>query len=272
MKTHRLLLIVLLTTVFSMQAQKKKELLSEIKKYSTQIKKLKVALASTEQRERLAEKKIATLTEQNLATEQEKQELLKTISGFTSVSKQKAANLSTSLQTIKEKDRQLKIINDALAAAENSKLKQLTTVRDSLGTLGKIGFKNGILRIEINNSELYGNSNHATTLTETGKQTIEKLGGFLKHYPEYHIAIEGNSKDSSFENAQNNIQDNWDLSAIQVAAIARILHNNCSINPNRIKVVSNGEYQTQGINTTTNIIIQPKFKAFYELVKETMKQ
>jgi len=272
MKTHRLLLIVLLTTVFSMQAQKKKELLSEIKKYSTQIKKLKVALASTEQRERLAEKKIATLTEQNLATEQEKQELLKTISGFTSVSKQKAANLSTSLQTIKEKDRQLKIINDALAATENNKLKQLTTVRDSLGTLGKIGFKNGLLRIEINNNDLYNNEDLNTKLTETGKQAIEKLGDFLKYYTEYKITIEGNSNALNFDDSKKMIQDNWDFSALQVSSIARILHNNCSINPNRIKVVSNGEYQTQGINTTTNIIIQPRFKAFYELVKETMKQ
>lgn len=271
MKHHKILIFFFFLVSVGTYAQKKKDLLNKIQEYSSQIKDLKLQLVSVEQKQRLAEDKIEKLELQNLSVEKEKKDLLKTISSFTSVSKQKADNLSTSLETIKEKDQQLKVINDALADIENNKLNQLTKVRDSLGTLGKVGFVNGILYLKIPNKELFGNDNYATSLDETGKKTIEKLGDFLKHYPQYNIAIEGNSNALNLESTSNYIKDNWDLSASQITAVAKILHNNCNINPQRITVIANAQYKTQGLNTFTNIIIQPSFDEFYKLIKETMK-
>lgn len=271
MKHYKLLIVLFFSVFMGMQAQKKKDLLNEIKKYSTQVNELKLELASMQQKQRLTEDKIESLNQQNLAVEKEKKELLKTMSSFTSVSKQKADNLSTSLETIKEKDEQLKVINEALANMENSKLQQLTKVRDSLGTLGKVGFYNGMLYLKIPNKDLYTNESQSVTLTDTGKKAIEKLGGFLKHFPEYKITIEGNSNALSLDYTSSTIKDNWDLSALQISAIARVLHTDCTISPKRIKAVANAQYETQGLNTFTNIVIQPGFDAFYKTVKETMK-
>lgn len=271
MKNYSLLIIVIFLGTFSISAQKKKDLLIEIETIKKEVKNLNFELSRLKQREELTAKKLENATKQNLTVEQEKQDLLKTISGFTSVSKQKAENLTSSLETIKQKDRQLKIINDALAAAENNKLQQLTTVRDSLGTIGKIGFKNNVLIMTIPNTNLFGNDDKAINMTLLGKQTIEKLGGFLKHYPQYSIVIEGNSNALTFDEKENYLKDNWDLSALQATAIARTLHANCNINPNRIEVAAKSEYNTKGIETKTRIIFKPTFDAFFELVKETMK-
>ena len=271
MKKIRLLILVLFIGAFSVTAQKKKELLNNIENLREEVKSLNFELTRLKQREQLTAKKLENATKQNVTVEQEKQQLLKTISGFTSVSKQKAENLTSSLETIKQKDRQLKIINDALAAAENNKLQQLTTVRDSLGTIGKIGFKNDVLILEIPNTDLFGNDDKAVNTTLLGEKAIEKIGAFLNHYPKYTISIEGNSNALTFDEKENYLKDNWDLSALQATAIARTLQANCNINPNRIEVAAKSEYNTKGIETKTCIIFKPTFDAFFELVKETMK-
>jgi len=273
MKKSIALFFILFSGVLLTQAQKKKELLDEITALRNQVKNTQLELINSKKREKLTLNKFEKSKDQIREAEKENQELLKTISGFTSVSNQKADNLSRSLETIKQKDTQLKVVNDALAKAEEEKLKQLTIFRDGLGTIGKVGFKNNVLVIEIPNTSLYGEENDtAIVLTESGIKNIQKIGDLLTKHPEYHIIIEGNSNAITFEKEALLLKDNWDLSALQGATIARALHTDYKIDPKRIEISAKSEYNTSGVETETRIIIKPKFRAFFSLIKENMKQ
>ena len=270
MKKSIVLIVLLLSGIVTVQAQKKKDLLTKIEKLRNQVKHIELQLSESQQRERLTAEKLQFSNAQTEEIQTENLQLLQTIDGFTSVSKQKANNLTASLETIKQKDAQLKVVNDALAAAENEKLRQLTIFRDGLGTIGKIGYQNNILVIAISNTSLYGEDDTAIKLTESGKKNILKIGELLTKYPEYFIIIEGNSNALEFKK-NTLLKDNWDLSALQATAIAKTLQLDQKIDPKRIEIAAKSEYNTKGVETETRILIKPKFNEFFNLIKKGMK-
>jgi len=272
MKKYILLATLSFITATTVNAQKKKEMLDEIALLRNKVKQTEQQLARSEQREKLTSEKLETSKLQVEEVEKEKQELLKTITGFTSVSKKKADNLTSSLETIKQKDAQLKVVNDALEAAEAEKLKKLTLFRDGLGTIGKVGYQNGVLVIAIPNISLYGDNDKAIALTEAAKTNIKKLGQLLSANPKYQVIIEGNSNAIKFDKKSTSVKDNWDLSALQAATIARALQKDSKIDPKRIETSAKSEYNTSGVETETRIFIKPTFDAFFNLIKENMKK
>jgi len=269
-KSIVLSLLLLLFGTIAMQAQKKKDLLGQIEKLRNQIKNTEQQLTESKQQVRLTAEKLELSQTQTAEAQKGNQELLQTINSFASVSKQKANNLTTSLETIKQKDTQLKVVNDALAAAENEKLRRLTIFRDGLGTIGKIGYQNNILVIAIPNISLYGEDDTAIILTEAGKKNILKIGELLTKYPEYAIIIEGNSNALEFKEKEL-LKDNWDLSALQATAIAKTLQVDSKIDPKRMETSAKSEYNTTGVETVTRILIKPTFDAFFNVIKEGMK-
>ena len=68
------------------------------------------------------------------------------------------------------------------------------------------------------------------------------------------------------------MNDNWDLSALQASSLVRILQNDYKIDPKRMKVLARSEYGASTIETSTRILIDPKFDDFYVKIKENMKE
>ena len=184
---------------------------------------------------------------------------------------QKSKNLEESLKTIKIKDGQLKTINDALTSGDSTKLAVLTIFKNGLGSSldqeVKLAITGGAVFLTMTNGFLFGDDK-STTISEGAKGALGKIANVLNAKPDIDIIIEGNSNAISLP---SNAKDNWDLSSLQASAVARILQTEFTLEPKRIQVLGLSEYGSQSIDTSTRIMISPKFDEFYGLVKESMK-
>ncbi len=255
---------------FTASAQNKKELLAKITELETKLNKTKQDLSISKEKESLLNQRIEMTTSEVTEAREESAKLLETINNFSSVSQQRVQNLTISLETIKQKDAQLKVVNDALAKAEEEKIKQLNVFKEGLGTVGKVGFQNGILTIVIPNADLY-NDGKTTALTDKGVLSIKKVGDLLTRYPEYSIIIEGNSNEIDFSK-EKVLKDNWDLSALQASTIARQLVTESKIDPKRVETSARSQYNTEAVETVTRILVKADHAAFFNTIMEGMKE
>lgn len=256
--------------VFIASAQKKKELLDKIIRLEKQLLEAEQNVSLSKEKEVLLNKKVEMTHLEVTDAREENTKLLKTINNFTSLSQQRVQNLTKSLETIKQKDAQLKVVNDALAKEEEEKIKQLNVFKDGLGTVGKVGYKKGILSIIIPNVELYGEGK-AIELTEKGKLKIKKVGDLLTKYPEYSIIIEGNSNELDFIEGVVP-RNNWDLSTLQASTIATLLLTESKIDPKRIDTAAKSKYNTDTVETVTCIKVKSNYEAFFNTIMEGMKE
>ena len=116
---------------------------------------------------------------------------------------------------------------------------------------------------------MFGDDDKSYTVQDKAKGILGKIATALKAKPGLKIIVEGNSNALNFKD--KSIVDNWDLSAKQAASIVRILQKDFEVDPKRIDVLAKSEYGSESIETSTRIIIDPKFDEFYGLVKEQMK-
>jgi len=98
---------------------------------------------------------------------------------------------------------------------------------------------------------------------------LQKIATTLNKNKKIKIIVEGNSNALKFDG--KTLMNNWDLSSRQAAAVVRVLQKNYKVSPKRMKAIGRSEYATEGIETATRIIIDPKFDQFYDMVKTNMK-
>lgn len=256
--------------IFTSFAQKKKELLDKIIRLENQLTETEHSLSISKEKAVLLNEKMEMATLEVVESREENAKLLKTINNFTSLSQQRVQNLTKSLETIKQKDGQLKVVNDALAKAEEEKIRQLNIFKEGLGTVGKVGYQKGILTIIIPNIELYSEGK-AIELTEKGKLKIQKVGDLLTKHPEYSILIEGNSNELDFIEGKLP-RDNWDLSGLQASTIATQLLTESKIDPKRIDTAAKSKYNTDAVETVTCIKVKSNYTAFFNTIMEGMKE
>lgn len=256
--------------VLTTSAQNKKELAAKITTLEKKLQEKEHDLLISKEREIILNQKIEMATTEVSDAREENTKLLNTINNFASLSQQRVQNLTIGLETIKQKDAQLKIVNDALAKAEEEKIKQLNIFKEGLSGIGKVNFQNGILTITISNAELYGDTK-TITLTEKGQAQVKKIGELLAKNLEYDIIIEGNSNELDFE--ENKLfRDNWDLSALQASTIAKQLLTESKIEPKRIETSAKGKYNTQAVETYTRIMVKSNYASFFNTIMEGMKK
>ncbi|MBQ4822445.1 OmpA family protein [Aquimarina sp. MMG016] len=260
---------VLLLTVSSIEAQKKKDLLTEIDKLRKELKETKGELAESRKNEKTSQAEVKTMETQVNDLKETNASLLKNMSSFTELSSQKAKNLETSLDAIKAKDKQLNTINDALSKSDSAKLKVLTLFKNSLGSDGAIAFKNGEIYITLTNTLLFGENDKNTKIEDKAKGVLGRIAKTLNDNKDIKITVEGNSNALKFDG--KNLKDNWDLSAKQAASVVRALQKDHKVDPKRMQVSGKSEYGSESIETATRILIDPKFDEFYRVIKENMK-
>ncbi len=268
MRTIILFASVLLLTNSFVHAQKKKDLLLQIDQLRQELSTTKGKLADSRKKEKVNEARVKSMEVQVQDLKETNTTLLTNMSSFTELSNKKATNLQTSQEIIKEKDKQLNTINDAITANDSINLTVFSTLKNAIGG-DNIKINNGAIYIMLSNNELFGASDKSHKVTEQAKPILEKIATVLNANPSIGIIVEGNSNALKFDG--KNIKDNWDLSARQAASVVSILQNTYSVDPKKMEALGKSEYGSQSIETSTRIIIDPKFDNFYSLVKDTMK-
>lgn len=253
-------------------AQSKKDLLAEIDKLRAELSTTKSELNVSRTNERVSKSKVETMEIQVKTLEETNNSILSKMGGFTQLSQQKSKNLEQSLETIKKKDAQLNTVNEELTKADSTKLATVAIFKnglgDSLDREAKLGIIDGAVYLTMDNVFLFGEGSNLV-IQENAKNVLSKIAAVLNARLDLDILIEGNSNELTFSNG---LVDNWDLSSLRAAAIARALQTENTIDPKRIQVVGKSQYSLgDSIETSTRIMISPKFDEFFLTIKESMK-
>lgn len=259
--------VLLLTNTF-VHAQKKKDLLAEIDKLRQELKTTEGELTEARKNERVSLSKVKTMETQVADLKETNATLLTNMSSFTELSNKKANNLQTSQEIIKAKDQQLNAINDAITANDSINLAVFSKFKNAIGG-DNIKISNGTIHIVLPNTTLFGENDKNYIVDEKAKSTLEKIAATLNANPNLNVLVEGNSNALKLDGKK--IIDNWDLSSRQAASVVRVLQSDYKVDPKRLEALGKSEYSTEGIETVTRIIIDPKFDEFYNLVKDNMK-
>jgi len=270
MKKNILSLSLVVLSIVSIQAQKKKDLLAEIDKLRSELNQTKGELAESQKNEKTSLAEVKLMEAQVKDLKENNESMLEQMSGLTKMSNKKAQNMETSLNAIKAKDKQLKTINDALTKSDSMKLAVLTVFKQGLGSDAPIAFKNGEIFITLPNNMLFGTDDKSTKIQEKGKAVLAKIAKTLNKNKNIKIIVEGNSNALKFDG--KTLKDNWDLSSKQASSVVRMLQKVYKVKPKRMMVTGRSEYATEKIETVTRILIDPEFDAFYSEIKETMKE
>ncbi|MCK8522840.1 OmpA family protein [Aquimarina sp. D1M17] len=268
MKKQILFATVLLISTLSVTAQKKKDLLDEINKLRQELKTTKAELNDSRKKEKATLTQVATMETQVKDLKETNASLLSNMSNFTELSNQKAENLKKSQDIIKEKDKQLLTIDKALTGKDSTNLAVFSAFKNALGG-DNIKIKGGTIYIILPNTTLFGDNDKSFKVSDKAKPMLSKIATTLNANSKLHIKVEGNSNALKLDG--KTLLDNWDLSARQAASVVRILQNDYKVDPKRMEALGKSEYATEGIETATRIIIDPKFDEFYGLIKDSMK-
>lgn len=273
MKKLLLFAFVSIFTITSIHAQKKKDLLEKIDRLEREHGDTKSELNELRKNEKANESRVLSMEKQVNDLKETNTSLLANMGSFTELSQKKADNLESSLESLKEKDKQINTINDALSKNDAEKLSSLTLFKNAIGGAAgneaNITLKKGSVYITLANSFLFGSDDNSTTITANAKSLLQKIASALNTKSDLGITVEGNSNALKFKN--KSIVDNWDLSTRQAASVIRTLQNDFKVDPKKMDAMGKSEYGSESIETSTRILIHPKFDKFYNLVKESMK-
>jgi chemotaxis protein MotB len=108
-----------------------------------------------------------------------------------------------------------------------------------------------------------------------GTAALKDVAKVLEKNPDINVLIEGHT-DNVPLTGQNQVKDNWDLSAMRATSIVKILLANSKINPKRLVASGRGEYLPLLPNTTsankagnrrTEIILTPKLDELLQVIE-----
>lgn len=166
--------------------------------------------------------------------------------------------------------------------AENDKKDSLNKVlsnnlKRSLSDLSdedvQISVKKGVVFISLSDKMLFKSGKYE--LNSNARVVLAKIGKIVNDYANYDILIEGHTDNKSIKTSC--LKDNWDLSAMRATTIARYMHNDLMIAPERITAGARSEYipkasnntpEGRSLNRRTEIIILPKLDEFIKLMEQ----
>lgn len=111
-------------------------------------------------------------------------------------------------------------------------------------------------------------------VSKEGINALKDIAKVLEKNPDINVLIEGHT-DNVPLNSQNQVEDNWDLSAMRATSIVKILLANGKINPTRLVASGRGEFLPVEPNTSaankaknrrTEIILSPKLDELMQII------
>ncbi|MEG0761473.1 OmpA family protein [Chryseobacterium sp.] len=160
--------------------------------------------------------------------------------------------------------------NDSLNLALSNKLKRsLDNVTDQDV---QIKVLKGVVMISLSDKMLYKTGDY--NILPAAQDVLGKVAKVINDYDKYSVLIEGNTDNVSL-NSASLPRDNWDLSALRGASVAKILQTQFGVDPSRITAGGRSEYNPKATNMSvsgrsenrrTEIIIMPKLDEFMKLM------
>lgn len=255
MKIKLLFVLLLVSSITALQAQKKSELISEIATLKMQIDSVSSEVTDARKKEKVAQTESVSYKSQVTELQDANRTLMKSLTSFTEVSTKNSSNFNMAMESLNDKEQQLKAINDALASNDSIALVVLTNAKQTLGENAKIGVSNGMVIISSGLSALFG-SDTGSTISVEAEPWVQKIGQILTANPNMAITIEGLS-----------MTGDLDIPAQQAKAISNALQR-LEIPADRITASGKDGNLKEGIV----LKIHPKFDEFYLMVKEQLKQ
>lgn len=254
MKIKLLFILLFVSSITALQAQKKSELISEVASLKMQLDSLNSEVTDARKKEKLAQTESTSYKSQVSQLQDANRTLMKSLTSFTEVSTKNSSNFNMAMESLHDKEQQLKRINDAIASNDSTALVVLTNAKKTLGENAKIGVSNGMVIISSSLSALFGSDTESTISVEA-EQWVEKIGQILTANPNLAVTIEGLSMTGDLE-----------VPAQQAEAISNALQR-LEISPDRITASGKDGNLKEGII----LKIHPKYDEFYLMVKENMK-
>lgn len=254
MKIKLLSLLFIVSTITTLQAQKKSELISEIATLKMQLDSVDGEVTDARKKQKIAQTESESYKGQVTELQDANRTLMKSLTSFTEVSSKNSSNFNMAMESLNDKEHQLKGISDAIATNDSTALVVLTNAKQTLGESARIGVSNGIVIISSSLSAVFGSDTGATISVEA-EPWVQKIGQILTANPNMAITIEGLS-----------MTGDLDVPAEQATAISNALQR-LEIAPERIVALGKDGNLKEGIV----LKIHPKFDEFYLMVKDNMK-
>ncbi len=109
--------------------------------------------------------------------------------------------------------------------------------------------KEGLTKITLPEAMTF--TSGSVKLTQEAKDILDKIWSVLAKYPEYWILIEGHTDNVQIlEKYKNKYKSNWELSSARAHSVLHYLREKYEADPERLKAVGYGEYQSIATNET----------------------
>jgi chemotaxis protein MotB len=111
-------------------------------------------------------------------------------------------------------------------------------------------------------------------VSKEGVVALKDIAKVLEKNPDINVLIEGHT-DNVPLTSQNQVKDNWDLSAMRATSIVKILLSNARIDPKRLVASGRGEFlpvvpnesaANKAKNRRTEIILSPKLDELMQII------
>lgn len=198
-------------------------------------------------------------------------------------------------QQVGAKDNRIKEMESQLAAKDKAMMDIKARMTSALLTLGnanlQVSQRDGKVYVILPNQTLFRTGSYS--LQQAGKDAIQRVAQVLMQNPDLEVSVEGHTDVSPFRAkptpapkkgkagakkpaaaAPSPIKDNWDLSSLRAATVARELYMQ-GIAGSRISATGKGEFypldmamseEARARNRRIEIVISPKLASLYQML------
>ena len=136
----------------------------------------------------------------------------------------------------------------------------------------EISIKGSAVMVSLSDKMLFRTA--SSTINQKAYTILKKVAQIINNNEDIDIIVEGHTDDIPIAN--NNYQDNWDLSVNRATSVVRLLQENFNVDPAKMTAAGRSEYRPKTENSTstgrsqnrrTEIIIKPRLDQFFKLLE-----
>ena len=252
-----LLLLFLVLTGTTLQAQNKKELIAQVNSLNAELQSTKAELTESKKNEKISAARADSFESQLKGLEENNATLLQNLNNFTAQSNNKLDNLSSVMESLRKKEAELKFINDALTSNDSISLLVLTKLKQTLGENANIKVERGSVVVIMDQTTLFGANSNNTELQAGATESLNKIAGIIKANPDMAVTLEFHTDDAS----------SWEIIYGQAASVTPIIGNTPDVKAERIMVSRKTD-----LANSLYIMLHPDFNLFYLNLRQNMKK
>ena len=235
-------------------SQKKKDLIVQIATLESTINALNDSVSIAKRAVNVSNSKAELAEKENEELRNANATLLQNLTNFSKISKKNTETVNSALTSLNQKEQQLRVVTDNFAKNDSTAIVILTQGKQVLGPDISIGVAGADIVITNKLTSLF-ESDQSPTLSEAGKNILEKIAQLLLRNPDRALAIEA-----------LNITGDFDVSYLQAVAVANELWKVQAVPAERLQLVTKDGNFKEGIV----IRLSPNYEEFYAMTKENM--